>query len=504
MNPFLEMRGISKLYTANRVLANNDVHFRVNAGEIHALVGENGAGKTSLMKILDGLESADSGDILLRGTPVTIHSPRDAMHLGIGMVHQHLRLISDFSVAENVTLGREPRKGAFFFNRARARKDVISLADEYGFSLDPSRLVRDLSISEMQQVEIVKVLYRNAELIILDEPTTNLTESQSDRLFDGLKRLVRNGKTVILITHKLRDVISIADRVTVMRKGKTVAEREIRNTSEEEIASLILGNEEIRSIHRESAAKGKQVYELKEISVDVRGREEPVLDKVSLDVHLGEILGMTGISGNGLAELEDVVSGLRAVSRGRIFHKGEEITLCSTRNLRKRAMAFVPSNRLFRGVSIEACVRDNFIINRPEGSSRWGVQLKKAIENFTHDLLVKFSIQTDPMLPAGYLSGGNIQKLILARELSSMNDFILFSEPTWGLDAASIAFVHGEILKLRDRGTAVLLISTDLDEILALSDRIGVIYRGKIVEIFENSENLLKEAIGRRMLGLQC
>ncbi len=502
MNPFLEMRGISKLYTVNRVLANNDVHLRVNAGEIHALVGENGAGKTTLMKILDGLESPDSGDILMRGTPVTIHSPRDAMHLGIGMVHQHLRLIPDFSVAENVTLGREPRTGAFFFNRARAGKAVRSMADEYGFSLDPSRPVRDLSISEMQQVEIVKVLYRNAELIILDEPTTNLTESQSERLFDGLKRLVQNGKTVILITHKLPDVMSAADRVTVMRKGKTVAEREIRNTSEEEIASLIIGSEVIRSVHRESAAKGEQVYELGEVSVEVRGREEPALDSVSLDVHSGEILGITGISGNGLAELEDVISGLRAVSRGRIFHNGEEITRCSTRNLRKRAMAFVPSNRLFRGVSLEAGVRDNLIINRPEGSSRWGIQLIKAIENFTHSLLDRFSIKTDPMLPAGYLSGGNIQKLILARELSSMKNFILFSDPTWGLDAASIAFVHGEILKLRDRGTAVLLISTDLDEILTLSDRIGVMYRGKIVETFENSGNLLKETIGRRMLGL--
>jgi simple sugar transport system ATP-binding protein len=478
MNSFLEMRGISKLYTVNKVLANNDVHLRVNAGEIHALVGENGAGKTTLMKILDGLESQDSGDILLRGTPVTIHSPRDAMHLGIGMVHQHLRLISDFSIAENVTLGREPRKGALFFNRARARKTVRSLADEYGFSLDPSRPVRDLSISEMQQVEIVKVLYRNAELIILDEPTTNLTESQSDRLFDGLKRLVQNGKTVILITHKLRDVMSVADRVTVMRKGKTVAERKIRNTSEEEIASLIIGNEVIRSVHREAVAKGEEIYELKEVSVEVRGREEPALDRVSLDVHSGEILGMTGISGNGLAELEDVISGLKAVSQ------------------------FVPSNRLFRGVSLEAGVRDNLIINRPEGSSRWGVQLIKAIEDFTHSLLAKFSIDTDPMLPAGYLSGGNIQKLILARELSSMKDFILFSDPTWGLDAASIAFVHGEILKLRDRGTAVLLISTDLDEILTLSDRIEVMYMGRVVETFENSGNLLKETIGRRMLGL--
>jgi ABC-type uncharacterized transport system ATPase subunit len=505
--PYLKMQNITKLYRVNNVLANDSVSFQVEKGEIHALVGENGAGKTTLMKILDGVELPDSGQIYFKGKPVSIRSPRDAIDLGIGMVHQHFRLIRPFTVTENIVIGAEPRMGKIFYDVRAARKKVREVAERFGFSLDPSAKVTDLSLSQMQQVEIVKVLYRNAELLVLDEPTSILTQQQIAQLFHSLRDLARSGKTIIFISHKLNEVMEVAHRVSVMHSGRVVAVAERSEIDEERLSELIVGEEEVRAVHRKPKRPGKPIYSMDRLTVHATGREEAVLESIDLTVREGEILGVTGVSGSGLSELEDTVCGMihgqAQITRGRLLYRGQDVTDLDCRYLRERGLAYVPSNRLFRGVSLGSSVMENMIINPQPGLIRYGLLQRKPIREFASRLERDYSIRADLDLPIGILSGGNIQKVILARELECMGDFILFSEPTWGVDLVSTALIYREILSLREGGAAVMLISTDLDEILTLSDKVAVMFNGRIAGLFDNCESLNKKIIGQYMVGIK-
>jgi ABC-type uncharacterized transport system ATPase subunit len=500
---YLQMRGITKTYPENDVLANNEVDFEVRENEIHAVVGENGAGKTTLMKILYGLEQPDSGRILLKGEEVRIHSPLDANRLGIGMVHQHFRLIPEFTIAENVVLGIEPRRRGIFFDRERAVCGVEEVIRRYGFSIDPRLPVSRLTVGQMQLVEIIKILYREAELLILDEPTSVLTEQQIHKLFGTLENLRSIGKTVVIITHKLGEVKAISQRVTVMRKGEVVAVRDTAEVDERELSRLMVGKSVTFQFEREAVNKGRVVLELRDVVLRQKGQDRPLLDHVNLKVHAGEIVGVAGVSGNGLAELEDVVGGLRRVSQGRLLHDGRNITDLSAVQLRERGLAYVPADRLQRGSSLQSSVMENMIISSHHDFLQGGFFRRRAVEEFAETLSSSFSIDGDPRVPIGTLSGGNIQKVILARELASQTDFIIFSEPTWGLDIASAEFIYAKILEIRRRGIAVLLISSNLDEILALSDTLVVLYRGKVVASLSNERKLSKELVGEYMMGLR-
>jgi ABC-type uncharacterized transport system ATPase subunit len=505
----LRMQEISKFFPASGVLANDRVDFQVAPGEIHALVGENGAGKTTLMNILYGLVHPDGGRIYLRDEEVHLRSPQDAGRLGIGMVHQHFRLIREFSIAENVVLGLEPRKNRLFFDREEARRRVRAVTESYGFHLDVNTRVERLNVGQMQLVEIIKMLYRRAELLILDEPTSVLTEHDIRKLFATLKQLVAIGKTCIIITHKLGEVKAIADRVTVMRRGKVVAVKSSAEMSERELSSLMVGEnrnlrQPLRTFQAGSGSPGRKILELKGVSLSSRRRERLLLEDIDLDVRAGEILGIAGVSGNGLEEIEDLVSGLRQPTTGRILHDGEDITALTVRELRRKGLAYVPADRLHRGASLKSSVTENMIVSAQHRFARAGVIRKRAVQSFARSLKQQYGIQANLALPMGMLSGGNIQKVILARELASPADFILFSEPTWGLDVAASEYVYTQIRKLRSRSIAVLLISSDLDEILTLANRLIVVYGGRVVARLENSGSLDKEEIGEYMLGIRA
>jgi simple sugar transport system ATP-binding protein len=500
---YLEMRGITKLYAASGVLANDAVDLSVEENEIHAVIGENGAGKSTLMKLLYGLEHPDAGEITFRGETVTIRDPLAANRLGIGMVHQHFKLVSSFTVAENVVLGSEPRKRGLFIDRKTATSDVGKVIDEHGFSIDPKRKARELTVGQMQQVEIVKMLYRNAELLILDEPTSVLTEQEIERLFETLGNLLERGKTIILITHKLDEVTRMSDRVTVMRRGKVVAVRNTRDVDKRELSRLMVGRDILLEVNRSPKTHGGPILELQDVTLRCRGQERPLLDGINLQVRSGELIAIAGVGGNGLAEIEDVIGGLRHATSGRVILHGEDVTSMGPEQLREVGLAYVPADRLHRGASLPSSVRENCIVTKHHDFLKAGVLQQRGTRKFTEYLIDHFSIDAAEGIPAGNLSGGNIQKMILARELAADTDFILFSEPTWGLDIASSQFVYEKMLELRERGAGVLLISSNLDEILGLADTVLVMYRGRIVGRLENTEAVSKEIIGEYMLGLR-
>ncbi len=503
MRPYLRMEDITKIYRQKELKANDSVTLEVNPQEIHAIVGENGAGKSTLMKVLYGLEHPDGGKIFLDGEEREIRTPLDANNLGIGMVHQHFKLVPEFSVAENVVLGIEPVKRGLFINRQESRKRVGEVIENHGFSIDARKRVESLTVGQMQQVEIVKMLYRKVDLLILDEPTSVLTEQEIEALFDTLRRLRSQGKTIIIITHKLGEVKRISDRVTVMRKGRVVALKKTSEVSEKELSKLMVGREVLFQIRKEKKACGTPVVELEDITLRQFGHGRPLLDGVNLTVRSCEVLGVAGVGGNGLGELEDVVTGLRRADSGRYIFGGEDVTGLPTLDLRERGLAYVPADRLHRGSSSVASVRENIMISRHHDFIRGGIIRGKDVQDFTDSLIEQFSIDGTSSAPIGTLSGGNIQKVILARELATRTDFIVFSEPTWGLDVASSQFVYEKILELRERGCGVLMISSNLDEILGIADTIVVMYRGRVVCRRANDSDMSKELIGEYMLGIR-
>jgi simple sugar transport system ATP-binding protein len=510
--PYLEMKGITKIFP-NGLVANDAIDFSVEKNEIHAVVGENGAGKTTLMRILYGLEQPDSGTITLGGARVTIHSPLVASRLGIGMVHQHFRLIPEFTVAENVVLGIEPVRAGFFVDRSAAASRIQEVIERHGFSIDPRAAVRQLTVGQMQQVEIVKMLYRDARLLILDEPTSVLAEQEISRLFETLRSLQKGGHACIIITHKLQEVLEISDRLTVMRRGAVVAVRRKADVPDRaELARLMVGRDVLYPLHREKKSRGDPVLELSGVTLRRRGRERPLLRKVSLAVHSGEVLGVAAVSGNGLGELEDVVTGLRRISEGKILFGGMDVSRMDTAELRGLGMAYVPADRLHRGASLRSSMMENMIVANHRRFLRAGFLQRGRIQRYAKELIKGFDITGLPRAPIGTLSGGNIQKVILARELTDAAKLVVASEPTWGLDIASSQYVYEKILAMRAAGAGVLFISSALDEILGVSDRIAVMYRGKVVAMLPNDRNVqsdpeiakeFKQFIGEYMLGLR-
>ena len=504
MESYLSMKNISKTFSSTGLKANDNVNLEVRKGEIHALVGENGAGKSTLMNILYGIEQPDSGSIFLNGEEIKITSPIAANKAGIGMVHQHFKLVNEFTVAQNVVLGDEPLKGAFFFDNRRAEADVAAVIEKNRFHISPKMKISEISVGQMQQVEIIKMLYRKAELLILDEPTSVLTEQEIVRLFETLRELIKQGKTIIIITHKLSEVKDISDRITVMRKGQVIAVKDTKDVDEKEISKMMVGKSVVFDFDKDQSGCLEPVLSLENITIKKKRQERPILDGVSFTASTCEIVGITGVAGNGLTELEDVISGLQKVSGGKIYHNDEDITNISPQQLRERGLAYVPTDRLKRGSSLETSVKENMILtSHHDFMNKGGVFDEAKITEHSARLISEYLIAGSTDTPIGTLSGGNIQKVILARELERAKDLVLFSEPTWGLDVASSEFIYEKMLEMRSKGTAVILMSSNIDEILALADTVIVMYRGRIVAKKEAGPELTREVIGEYMLGLK-
>jgi len=515
----IELRSISKTYPGKEKKANNNINLSLKKGEILCIAGENGAGKTTLMKILCGLEKPDSGDIYVNGEKKEILSPLAAKKLGIGMVHQHFMLFPEYTAAENIVMGMEPRKCKLFLDSKKTNEASQKIINYNSFNIKPAQKVKDLSVGEMQQVEICRILFSNAQIIIMDEPTSILTEKEASSLFKTLKKLASEGKSIILITHKLHEIKMICDRAAVLRRGELLKIYEKGQIDEYEIARLMtFGTGEDReyllksvdeNVKRSFAIKKtlkESVIAFKNVTVKRHGQKRPLLDNVSFNVNTGEILGITGSGGNGLGVIEAVLGGFLHPSEGKILHKEKEISNYNIRALRNQGLAYVPCDRIRIGSARDATIEENLIINRRDNfaGSIFSKKKLKEKEEFSKNIIKNYNIEGAFLKEkASTLSGGNLQKLILAREISFFKNYIVFSEPSWGLDIASSNFIAEEIKKLPEKGAAVILISTDLDEILKLADRIIVMYRGRIAGDFINNSDLsIKEKIGNCMQGL--
>ncbi|MGK3984903.1 ABC transporter ATP-binding protein [Sorangium sp. So ce136] len=482
MTAVLEARGITKRFSG--VLANDGVDIDLREGEIHALLGENGAGKSTLMNVLYGLVRPDAGELRRRGKPVALRSPSDAIALGIGMVHQHFMLIPVFTVAENIVLGAEPvRRG--LMDRRRASAEVRELSARYGLDVDPDARVEDLPVGVQQRVEIIKALYRKAEILILDEPTAVLTPQEAEELFRVLRALTAQGVSVLFITHKLKEVLAVADRVTVMRAGKVVGAAVPAETDERGLAATMVGREVALQVSKAPASAGAVVLEVERLSVaGRRGSGGDVVREVSFSVRAGEILGIAGVQGNGQTELVEAITGISPARAGRVLLRGRDVTGALPRTLIERGVSHVPEDRQRHGLVLSYSVADNLVLctyHRSPFAER-GVLRDEARDENARRLVKTFDIRAPgPSAPVSALSGGNQQKVILARELSRPVELLVASQPTRGVDVGSIEHIHREIVAARDAGAAVLLVSAELDEVLSLSDRIAVMYRGALV-----------------------
>jgi general nucleoside transport system ATP-binding protein len=488
--PFVVLEGITKRFPG--VVANDDVSLELRPGEVHALIGENGAGKSTLMRILYGMYPADAGRIVIKGEEVRIHSPRDAIARGIGMVHQHFVLVDPFTVAENVILGDE---GGAILQREESEQKVKDLADAYGFQIDPHATVEDLSVGEEQRVEILKALYRGVEILILDEPTAVLTPLETGDLFENLRRLRADGKSIVFISHKLDEVLEIADRITVLRRGAVVGETTPAETSKAKLAEMMVGRPVLFRLEKPEVEIGEPVLRLEGLT---GGR----LRDLSLDVRAGEIVGVAGVEGNGQRDLADVVMGLRPLDAGRILLDGEDLASRSTAEIRNAGVGFVPEDRHEQGLVLGMTLWENLVLGRQDDPPfvRFGVLSLRRIKELSRKLVRLFDVRARSIdVTAGALSGGNQQKLILARELETDPKLLLAAQPTRGLDVGAIEFVWSQILEQKAAGRGILLISAELDEIYALSDRILTLYEGTITG--EYPPSAAAEDVGRGMLG---
>ncbi|MFM2020025.1 MAG: hypothetical protein RL718_606 [Actinomycetota bacterium] len=499
----LELRGITKRF--GTLVANDSINLTVESGEIHALLGENGAGKSTLMNVLYGLYQADEGEILLHNKVQKFTGPGDAMAAGIGMVHQHFMLIPVFTVAENVALGNEPTGFAGSMDMNKARQRVIEISERFGFNVDPDAMVEDLPVGVQQRVEIIKALSRDAKVLVLDEPTAVLTPQETDELMQIMRQLAKSGTSIVFITHKLREVREVADRITVIRLGKVVGTA-APSASTSELASLMVGRDVELTIQKANSETGVEILKVDGISV-LDDRMQRAVNDVSFSVRGGEILAIAGVQGNGQTELAEALLGLRPVIKGAgtIEIKGKDITTASVREVLESGVAFVPEDRKKDGLVGEFTIAENLMLNQ-SFKSRFtkglniNFPLRKSVAT---DLVKRFDVRTPSIdTPAGKLSGGNQQKVVVARELSRDTDLLIASQPTRGVDVGSIEFIHEQIVSERDRGKAVILISTELDEVLALADRIAVMYRGKIVGIVGPETS--RESLGKMMAGVSA
>ncbi|HEY0936809.1 MAG TPA: ABC transporter ATP-binding protein [Trebonia sp.] len=494
----LELRGITKRF--GPLVANDGISLSVAPGQVHALLGENGAGKTTLMNVLYGLMQPDEGEIVIDGAPASFHSPKDAIAAGIGMVHQHFMLVPVFTVAENVTLGIEQAGRAGLLDRRRARREVAELSHRYGLDVDPDALVEDLPVGLQQRVEIVKALVRQANVLILDEPTAVLTPAETEELFRIVRQLRDGGTSIIFISHKLREVQAIADKVTVLRRGAVVGERP-PSASAEDLAALMVGRNVQLRVSKAPARPGEAVLSV--TGLTVRGDDGRThVDDLSFDVRAGEILGIAGVQGNGQTELCEALLGLRPAAAGTVTLNGQDLTRETPRTRLRAGIAYVPEDRTEDGLVSSFSVSDNLILDlydRKPFASGINLRLPEIARNAAARI-EEFDVRTgSPGTPAGTLSGGNQQKVILARELGREHKLLIASQPTRGIDVGSIEFVHRRIVDQRDHGVAVLIVSSELDEIYALADRIAVMYEGKITGF--RDPDVSATELGRLMAG---
>jgi len=501
----IEAVDIVKVYP-NGVLANDGVSLSVNQGEIHALVGENGAGKSTLMKVLYGLEHPTSGEIRLRDQPIVIASPQAAIDHGIGMVHQNFMLVNSFTIAQNIVLGRETTVArGMRIDAVQAIKDTEALSKQYGLYVDPAARVDSVPVGMRQRVEILKALYRGAEILILDEPTAVLTPRETEDLFDAIRNLVNEGKTVIFITHKLREVMEISDRVTVMRDAHTIGTVNTHETSEADLARMMVGREVFMVVDKPPVKRGKPVLEVENLTyINENGRT--LLDNATFTSYEAEILGIAGVEGNGQTELVEVLTGLLNATDGAATVDKVQVLGSGPRKVREAHVAHIPEDRLTNGVAMTATINDNLIIDRYYHApfTKRGLLDLQQIRTSGQDLIKQFAILAPSgELPVGSLSGGNMQKVVVARELSSSPRLLIAAQPTRGVDIGAIEYIHQQLVDQRTNGLSILLVSADLQEVMKLSDRIMVMYNGQIVGIFRNTPDLTEEKLGLYMLGAQ-
>ena len=477
----LELRGITKRFPG--VVANDNVNLSLNTGEVLSLIGENGAGKSTLMSVLYGMYKPDEGEIVIDGTPLVFTSPADAIAAGIGMVHQHFMLVPVFTVAENVVLGVEPTGALGKLNIDEARRMVREISDKYNLDLDPDAVIEDLPVGVQQRVEIVKVLLRDAKVVVFDEPTAVLTPSEIIEFFEIVKTLVSAGRGVVFITHKLKEALNIADRIAVLRRGKVVGEADPKTATESQIAEMMVGRPVQLTVDKKSATAGDVVLKVTDLTVlDADGRTH--VENVSFEVHAGEIVGIAGVQGNGQTELVEALTGLRKATSGVIALDGKDLTHSDPRERHQMGMAHIPEDRQRQGLVGGLSVAENLVLTRyhDEQFSHGVIVDWEAADAIAETLISEYDIRTpNKETGVGTLSGGNQQKVIVARELSRDLRLTIAAQPTRGVDVGSIEYIHSRIVKERDAGTAVLIVSTELEEVMALSDRLLVMYRGKVV-----------------------
>lgn len=496
----LEVRGLTKRFPG--VLANDHISLKVHRGEVLGLLGENGAGKSTLMNMIYGLYAPDEGEILVNGRPIHIRNPNDAIRAGIGMVHQHFQLVPVLTVTENVMLGNESVRGPFL-DRRSARARIIEIAEQYGLHVDPDAMVQDLSVGVQQRVEIIKALYRKAEILILDEPSAVLTPQETEGLFSIMETLKARGVSIIFITHKLKEVLRICDRIMVLRLGKVVGEANPKQSTQESLASMMVGREVLLSVDKTPATPGDTVLEISHLNV-LDDRKLPAVRDVSLIVRSGEIVGVAGVQGNGQTELVEALTGLRSVQGGHISIAGKDVTHASPRKVTQAGVAHVPEDRQKNGMVMPFPITDNIRLQQYY-QAPYSVGIlsnERVIAEHAEALVKQYDVRTPSIdTSIGSLSGGNQQKVIIARELSRHSKLLVAAQPTRGLDVGSIEFIHKQIVRMRDEGVAVLLVSTELDEIMSLSDRIAVMYAGRIIDIVD-AATATRESIGLLMAGV--
>ena len=500
MSHVIEMLNIRKEFPG--IVANDDITLQVEQGEIHAILGENGAGKSTLMSILFGLYHADKGQILVKGKEVSINSPNDANDLGIGMVHQHFQLVHTFTVTENIILGKE---GKFFLDRRSASKNIKALSEKYGLNIDPDMIIEDITVGMQQRVEILKMLYRDAEILIFDEPTAVLTPQEIIDLMQIMRNLVAEGKSVILITHKLNEIKAVADRCTIIRRGKLVGVVDVKKTSQAEMASMMVGRPVNFKVEKKPSQVGRVILELYDLEV-MNNKKMLGVKGVNLSVKSGEIVGIAGVDGNGQTELIEAITGLRAVESGTIVLDGNDITNASVRKRNEIGLGHIPEDRQKRGLVMDSTLYNNIAIKEfyhPPFSKR-GILDAEYLKHYAQDVITQFDVRSGEGIYslAGKLSGGNQQKLIVGREVVSDPELLIAVQPTRGLDVGAIEYIHSQLIAHRDKGHAVLLISFELDEIFNLSDRIAVMYSGEIIDVVK-TEDTEEQAVGLMMAGVK-
>lgn len=501
MEYVIEMIGIRKEFPG--IVANDDITLQVREGEIHAILGENGAGKSTLMSILFGLYHADRGTIRIRGREVSIKNPNDAFTLGIGMVHQHFQLVHNFTVSENIILGKE---GGFVYDIRKASERIKAISERYGLSIEPDMVIEDITVGMQQRVEILKMLYRDADILIFDEPTAVLTPQEIDELMQIMRNLAAEGKSIILITHKLEEIKAVADRCTIIRKGKLIGVVDVKEATPAEMAAMMVGRPVSFKVEKAPAAIGEPILEIRNLSV-MSARHVLGVKDFSLSVHRGEIVGIAGVDGNGQSELIEAITGLRRVEAGSILFKGQDIAGISIRKRNELGMGHIPEDRQKRGLILGASLSDNMVIKEfyKEGFSHHGILDYPRIQDYAEEIIEKFDVRSGEGADslAGKLSGGNQQKAIIGREIESNPDLLIAVQPTRGLDVGAIEFIHSQLVKERDNGKAVLLVSFELDEIFNLSDRIAVINAGRLIDVVDTDDTDVN-AVGLMMAGIKA